>query len=337
MNDLRIVIDAGHGGTDPGAVSQGVYEKDLTLMISREMYEQFQQRGIPVTLIRSVDETLTPNERVRRILEAYGNSPNVVVISNHINSSSSDTSRGAEVIYALRNTDTLAQNILDGLEQEGLYPRRVFQRTLPSNPSKDYYFIHRDTGVTQPVIIEYGFINNPEELRMIQENYPRYVTAVVNAVIETFEPEKTEEVLYTVKKGDTLWKIAQLLDTTVDAIKEANQLDSDIIREGQVLRVPSNVKVVGTYVVQRGDTLWRIAQMYHTTVDAIKTLNGLTSDLLLVGQQLLIPGNLTMYTVQKGDTLWSIANRFQTTVAGIREANRLTNDMIYVGQVLQIP
>ena len=49
------------------------------------MYERFQQRGIPVTLIRSNDETISPTERVNRILAAYGDNPNVVVISNHIN------------------------------------------------------------------------------------------------------------------------------------------------------------------------------------------------------------------------------------------------------------
>ncbi len=49
------------------------------------MYEQFQNKGIPVTLIRSADETISPTERVNRILAAYGDNPNVVVISNHIN------------------------------------------------------------------------------------------------------------------------------------------------------------------------------------------------------------------------------------------------------------
>ena len=61
MNNLRVVVDAGHGGTDPGAVSSsGVREKDLTLQISQYMYQQFQDRGIPVTIVRNTDETLSP-------------------------------------------------------------------------------------------------------------------------------------------------------------------------------------------------------------------------------------------------------------------------------------
>lgn len=90
MNNFQVVVDAGHGGSDPGAVANGVQEKDLNLQIARYMYEQFQNKGIPVTLIRSTDETISPTERVNRILAAYGDNPNVVVISNHINAAGED-------------------------------------------------------------------------------------------------------------------------------------------------------------------------------------------------------------------------------------------------------
>ena len=203
MNDLKVVIDAGHGGTDPGAVSNGVNEKDLNLMIAKYMLERFLEAGVPATLIRTTDETISPTERVKRILEAYGNNPNVVVISNHINSSDTPNAEGAEVIYALRNTDKLATNILNSLEKAGQKVRTVYQRRLPSNPNKDYYFIHRDTGSTQPVIVEYGYINSPADLKRIQDNYKKYVNAVVSGVLETFginqnivTPEKKRKFKY---------------------------------------------------------------------------------------------------------------------------------------------
>ena len=85
MNNYKIVIDAGHGGEDPGASGNGIIEKDLTLKISKYMYDQFMKLGIPVTLVRSEDETVDPTERVNRILNSYGNSNDVIVISNHIN------------------------------------------------------------------------------------------------------------------------------------------------------------------------------------------------------------------------------------------------------------
>ena len=91
MGDYKIVIDPGHGGSDSGATGNGIIEKNLTLDISQYMYDVFKNLGIPVTLTRTSDETLTPNERVDRILNAYGNSDDVIVISNHINAGGGDS------------------------------------------------------------------------------------------------------------------------------------------------------------------------------------------------------------------------------------------------------
>ena len=161
MNDIKIVIDAGHGGEDPGAVKGDVKEKDLTLMISKYMEEALKKAGFPVTMTRMTDETLSKEERVNKIMNAYGNSPDVLVISNHINSTSDEIGpEGAEVIYALRNDERFSENILNELAKEGQVIRRVYQRSMPNDNTKDYYFIHRDTGVTTPVMIEYGFYIN---------------------------------------------------------------------------------------------------------------------------------------------------------------------------------
>lgn len=92
MNDKKIVIDAGHGGTDSGAVGNGIIEKDLTLKISKYMADRLKQLGVNVTLTRDSDETLTPDERVSRVLNAYGNSKDVLMVSNHINAGGPDTS-----------------------------------------------------------------------------------------------------------------------------------------------------------------------------------------------------------------------------------------------------
>lgn len=85
-NSLRgVVIDPGHGGTDSGAVGNGQYEKDYTLKISKYMYDRFKELGVPVSLTRDTDVTLSPADRTRKILSLYGNDPNVVVVSNHLN------------------------------------------------------------------------------------------------------------------------------------------------------------------------------------------------------------------------------------------------------------
>lgn len=94
-NNLKgIVIDPGHGGNDSGAVGNNQFEKDFNLKISKYMYDRFKELGIPVTLTREEDITLTPTERVNKILSSYGNDPNVIVISNHLNSGGADGSCG---------------------------------------------------------------------------------------------------------------------------------------------------------------------------------------------------------------------------------------------------
>ena len=353
MNNLQVVIDSGHGGTDPGAVSSsGVREKDLTLMISQYMYDEFQKRGVPVTLVRSVDETVSPTERVNRILAAYGDNPNVVIISNHINAAGSATqgAEGAEVIYALRDDSKLASNILTSLGNAGQKMRKFYQRRLPSDTSKDYYFIHRNTGSnTHPVIVEYGFIDNPEDLAKIQSNYKEYVDAVVDAVIATAEGKTISSMpldgnYYVVKNGDSLWKIANMYGITVDELKKLNNLTSNNLSVGQVLEIPDtsfNNSDFETYTVKAGDSLWKIANMYGLTVAELKSLNGLSSDNLSIGQVLKVSDNLgdsgNVYTVKAGDSLWNIANRYGTTVDELKRLNNLTSNVLMIGQVLNLP
>lgn len=95
------------------------------------------------------------------------------------------------------------------------------------------------------------------------------------------------------------------------------------------------------YTVRAGDTLWLLANRYGTTVDAIKRLNGLSSDILQIGQALRIPSEQPSgyfnYTVRAGDTLWLLANRYGTTVDAIRRLNGLNSDNLQIGQALRIP
>lgn len=80
-----IVIDPGHGGSDPGAVSNNLKEKDYTLLISKYMYNRFKSLGVPVRLTRDKDITLSPKERTSKVQSFFGNGKDVIVISNHLN------------------------------------------------------------------------------------------------------------------------------------------------------------------------------------------------------------------------------------------------------------
>jgi len=94
MNERKkvgVVIDAGHGGEDPGAVGNNLKEKDLNLQAAQYMYKRLKELGVPTVIVRDTDETLGRDERVKRILNAFGDDPNVVVVSNHINAGGGDS------------------------------------------------------------------------------------------------------------------------------------------------------------------------------------------------------------------------------------------------------
>ncbi len=336
-----IVIDAGHGGTDSGAVGNGIVEKDLTLKIATYIANRLKELGLPVTLTRSDDTTLDPKARVNKILSAYGNDPNVLVISNHINAGGGD---GAEVIYALRNDDTLAKLILNEIGATGQNVRKVYQRKLPSNPSKDYYFIHRETGKTEPVIVEYGFLDSKgDDVNQLKNNYEVYAEAVVKAVTEYLNVpyEQLNDEYYIVKKGDTLYGIANKNNTTVTKLKELNNLASNELKIGQKLLIPgvTITELSDYYIVKKGDSLYSIAISNNTTIDELKKLNYLTSNFLNIGQRLLLPNKNDVYIVQNGDTLYGIAQKNNLTVDDLIKINNLPNTNLSVGQklLLKIP
>ncbi len=336
----KIVIDPGHGGDDPGASGNGIIEKDLVLDISKEMYNIFQSLGVPVYITRLDDSTLSPDERTRLILNAFGNDPNVIVISNHINAGGGD---GAEIIYALRNKDTLSNLIADEIIATGQNYRKSYQRRLPSDSSKDYYFIHRDTGVTEPIIVEYGFLDSSgDDPNLLKSKYKDLANAVVRGVSKYIDlPYQIGEV-YIVKKGDSLWSIARAYNTTVDELKKLNNLSTNLLSVGQILKIPvkSEIENYNIYTVVKGDTLYKIANQFGVTVNDIITANNLKSNTLQIGQKLSIPilkqENIEYY-VQSGDSLWSIARKFNTTVDEIKKLNNLTTNLLNINQRLLIP
>lgn len=227
--------------------------------------------------------------------------------------------------------------------------RKVYQRRLPEDPNKDYYYILRETGEnTEPILVEYGFIDNANDANKLRNNLLDYVEGVVKALAEytgiSYTAPGTEEGYYTVKKGDTLYSIAKKYNTTVSELKRLNNLESDTLTIGQILQISELAPptIYETYVVQKGDTLYSIANKYNTTVSELKTLNNLKSDILTIGQQLQVaqiipPINYQIYIVQKGDTLYSIAKTFDTTVDDIKSMNNLTSNSLMIGQQLQVP
>ena len=297
--------------------------------------------------------------------------------------------------------------ILDAIGTKGQIKRKIYQRVLPENPSKDYYYIMRDTPDNTTLLIEYGFIDNAKDQVKLEKDLLNYAEGVVKAVTEYIGKPYTvnaEEIVngenYTVQKGDTLYTIALKYNTTVDKIKELNNLTSNLLSIGQELKIPSTIieeeyqtytvqngdtlyaisekygidvndlidynklestvlsvnqvlkiptkevieeKPKNIYVVKLGDTLYSIAETNNTTVKEIMALNNLTSNILSIGQELTIPKEVieeidyVVYEVEPGDTLYSIAKKYNSKVSSIKAYNNLTSDILSIGQVLQIP
>ena len=173
--------------------------------------------------------------------------------------------------------------------------------------------------------------------------------------------------MYTVQKGDNLYSIARKYNTTAAEIKKLNYLTNDNLSIGQVIRIPEMYTkeedmVMPNYVnytVQKGDNLYAIASKYNISVDTLKKDNGLTSNLLNIGQILRIrkptedttvieecfgpdytppeTTQTTNYTVKKGDSLYSIASKYNTSVSTIQNLNNLTSTNLSIGQILKVP
>lgn len=182
------------------------------------------------------------------------------------------------------------------------------------------------------------------------------VMAAVGSLSRWIPPEATY-VLHYVRRGETVSGIAHRYRTSIAAIGRLNNLGRRyLIRPGQRIKVPSSgarsysasssltLKKEGnklTYTVKRGDSLYRIANSFKTTIQKIKTLNNLKSNNLAVGQKLIlqngIPNDATFYTVRSGDTPFKIAQKFDMSLNLLLNLNGLnTRSKIYPGQKLLI-
>ena len=340
--DKKVVIDAYRGGDDTGSSGNGIVEKDYNLKISKYIYDRLKSLGIDTSITRTNDETLSLDNRINRIKSFYGNGNDVIVISNALGSSES----GGKVIYALRNSSGLAEIIANELEKTGISEIKFYQRRLPSDTSKDYNQLIRDTANNQSIIIYYGNVNNDanylnNNLEMLGE---AVVIALANYLGINYVPI-TETDYYIVKKGDTLYGIANKYNITANELKSLNNLSSNSLSIGQVIKLPvNNINDSEYYVVKSGDTLYSIAKRFNLSVDKLKELNNLSGNLLSIGQKLKVTSsvnkdndNSITYKVVSGDSLYSIAKKYNTTVNELKQLNNLNSNLLNIGQILKIP
>lgn len=208
---------------------------------------------------------------------------------------------------------------------------------------------------------------NPELRRQSTPNYEytlkippgcrERVLIALNS-LPTWIPPETTYVLHYVRRGETLSEIARRYRTSISSIARLNRLRRiNFITPGQRLRIPTRATRINVsprpvrkliregekpiYVVKRGDSLYKIANSFKTTVEKIKRDNNIQSDILNVGQKLVIqtemPTGATTYTVKSGDTPLEIARKYGMDLTTLLDINGLSyRSKIYPGQELWI-
>lgn len=339
----KVAIDSSNSSEN----KNGIVEKDFTFTIAKYINERLNNIGIENFLVDENNTGLTDEEKVNIIKDKYGNGNNIIVISNRLNKGGKN---GAEIMYPLRNNSKLASLIASNLEDAGQTVLKYYQLRNNSDTSKDDDYLIRNTANNLTIVIDYGYIDNTSDANFLKNNYEKLAEAVVKSIANyagvSYSPANMEG-YYIVKKGDSLWSIASKNNTTVDNIKKLNNLSSNNLSVGQVLKLSydtenEDIKESNIYTVKKGDSLWLIANKYGTTVDELKNANDLKSNTLSIGQTLIIPEkkentNKISYVVKKGDSLWLIANKYDTTVEKIKSTNNLKSNTLSIGQVLVIP
>lgn len=157
------------------------------------------------------------------------------------------------------------------------------------------------------MLIETGYLTNPDEARRLNTSafQQKLARGIAQGVMNYFYDAPPEG--------------------TLVAYKKANGF----------------MPVPGVYRVKRGDSLSVIAQRYKVSLAELKSVNGISSNTIRVGQELIIPGvgsaEPEEHTISRGETLSEIAQRYRVSLSSLRQANNLSNDRIMVGQVLKIP
>jgi N-acetylmuramoyl-L-alanine amidase len=176
---FRVVIDPGHGGSDAGAIRNGVYEKFITLDVAKRVEKMLKAQGYGVLMTRSDDSYVSLQDRVA-FSEAYA--PDIFV-SIHVNSSTSDSPNGIETHYYHQESIPLAQTVHSSLIST------IKANNRGTFKSKFYVINH----TTSPaVLIEIGFLSNYTDRVQLLTNERKQATAkaIVEGINDYFKSSK---------------------------------------------------------------------------------------------------------------------------------------------------
>lgn len=219
-----VYISAGHGGKDSGGGSNQLFlEKNETLKISKRMRDSLERCGFNVILNRETDKYIHSNDRAREVKESNAD----ICIANHINSSSPAAS-GSEIIISIYNETNFADKLLMALVDAGFKKRRVFSKSLDSNPAKDYYFMHRLTGNVETYIVEYAFASNEDDTTRYLNYWEQGVENIIKVICERFGMKYVD-----IKNDAQSWKIKEA-KKSIDNLVKKGLIDNPELHKGNL-------------------------------------------------------------------------------------------------------
>lgn len=194
------IQDAGHGGSDPGAISNGNVEKDYNLEAALHVNGRLKEHGIDSTCTRTEDIALSNNERTNMVKQ-YKN-----CISHHFNAGGGS---GTETIHSIHSSPDFANMVIDELRDANypVRPKAVYSKE--NSKGQDWYYMHRDTGSCKTTIIEHEFVDGPQTAQIKdsmyrQEMYECTVKAICRYEGVAYKPLKKAE---TQEQSDKLHRV----------------------------------------------------------------------------------------------------------------------------------
>jgi len=168
-----------------------------------------------------------------------------------------------------------------------------------------------------------------------------------------------------VKESESLFDISRKYNVSLTKLKQLNNLESTLISRGQKLQIrnfstktvsephshvhsnhksDSEIEITNYHLVEKDETLYSLSRRYNLSLNELKRLNNLNSNLIVIGQKLRVNDlgteteltNISIWTVEKDDTLYSIAQKTGKSVEAIKQLNGLTTNLILIGQKLRL-
>lgn len=289
--DIVIVIDAGHGGEDPGSIGpSGSYEKNITLAIAKRLESLInKEKGMKAVMTRTGDYYISPNKRPQLARKHKAD----MFVSIHADAFTTPQPRGASVwVLSMKRANTELGRLLERTERHSellggaaeiiqdtaneRYLTQMFldmsmdhSLTTSYDVSRDMIkhlkkvtTLHKKTPQTASfavlispdipsILVEMGFISNPQEEKNLNWSAYRQKLAqsVFNGLQQHFKgspPDgslwakwKQEKRTHRVRSGESLSLLAQRYNVQISTLKKANNLNTDMVRIGQILMIPS--------------------------------------------------------------------------------------------------